>query len=181
MKCIECKGTGEAPNQNYRTSQAKVQTKLEPKLPFWKKIHVPKLEKFKWQNWPQDLQIASIVVGFFGTLASIIAAIILITNHVHDKHMVIAQRNWEPYVNKMGYVVVQYDSNIDPTFHPIRCWVVKPEKKESVEHYSYMEPEFPIRIDRNPNFKTLEIGDVNDPNGFIIQMGVKDPSTCVHL
>ena len=181
MDCTECKGTGKVPDQNYRTSQAKVETKLEPKVPFWKRFHFPKLAKYRWENWPDEAKGLIVFFIIVGTIVGSITFTITTVNHITDNHIAIAQQSWEPYVNKMGYVVVEYDSNIDPTFHPVRCWVVGPKEKLHVTKHWYMEPSFPIAIEHNPNFKALEIGDINDPNGFIRQMGVKDPSTCVHL
>ena len=165
MKCQECDGSGEAPNQDYRTPANKVDTKLNPRMRFTTFMRrITGLKKHLNQK-------------VFGRIALIVACLAafggIIKLGIDGNRSIRAERAiHNQYIARMGYVVALYNEGQGKL---IKCWITNPRTHQWNDDTVIDGPMFPYN---GPNFTWIEVPNRDDASGFAKNIGVEDISQC---
>lgn len=168
MKCSECDGSGEAPNQDYRTPAKKVDTKLNPKMRFTTLMW--RIAGLKKHLTKRVFGYALFITAELAVLGGIIA---LEVNDNRRRRAEIALHN--QYIAKMGYVVALYNESQGKL---IKCWITNPRTHQWNDDTIIDGPTFPFN---GPSLAWIEVPNRDDASGFARNIGVEDVSQCIRM
>jgi len=163
MICPECKGAGEVPDQDYRTSakplveKASLSSRLKNKMSQinWKKIGITTLY----------------VLGVMGGISLVgYKAHSCKQEAVEEQATQEHTKQWEA---KMGYVIVQHGANQQEV---VRCWITPPRYETHDYKRAIAGPEF---FFNSSDYSWIEVPDRNDVAGFARKLGLNDTSKCI--